>query len=523
MLKPREGGRLPLALIGAENPVPVCYTLPVASAQVKSAILLAGLNIAGETSVIEPNATRDHSENMLEMMGFALNRETVDGGTKLTIRGHVQPPPAALSLTIAGDPSSAAFLVVAALITEGSSIVIPNVCINPLRSGLFETLREMGAAIEYRNERSECGERVADIAVQSSRLKAVTVPASRAPSMIDEYPILAVAAACAEGETVMQGLAELRVKESDRLAAIHAALTACKVKTHIDGDTLHVTGSARPKGGGSVVTHFDHRIAMSFLVLGMAAEQPIQIDDGRAIATSFPNFVKLMNRLGGRIESSTAQPRMPLLIAIDGPAASGKGTLARRVAEHFELAYLDTGSLYRAVGLKLAYANQDAHDKSAALEAARSIDLEDLANPRLRQEHVGKAASIISAMPEVRAVLLDFQRSFGRSGKGAVLDGRDVGTVVFPNALFKFYLTATMEARARRRHRELSGQGVEVVFESVMEDLNERDVRDAQRDVAPLKPADDAVVIDTSTMDANSVFEKVKRMISLHLSSANAA
>lgn len=203
-----------------------------------------------------------------------------------------------------------------------------------------------------------------------------------------------------------------------------------------------------------------------------------------------------------------------MIVAIDGPAAAGKGTLARRLAEHFGLNYLDTGSLYRAVGLKLAYGNQDATDKDAALKAARAIEPQDLANPRLRQEHIGKAASIVSAMPEVRAALLDFQRNFAASGKGAVLDGRDIGTVVCPDAPFKFYLTASLENRAKRRWRELSGEGVEVVYESVLRELEARDTRDAARDIAPMKPAPDAVVIDTSELDANEVFEKVKEAIS---------
>lgn len=510
----REGDRLPLALVGTASPVPLTYRLPVPSAQVKSAVLLAGLNTRGRTTVIEPQATRDHTENMLRGLGFEVNQEELeDGARSISLAGHQSPPRRERALNVPGDPSSAAFLLVAALLIPESDITVRGVCVNPLRTGLFTTLREMGAALDVLNPREEGGEPVADIRARGSALKGVRVPAARAASMIDEYPILAVAAAFAEGETVMEGLSELRVKESDRLSAIAEGLTACGVKARAEDDTLYVTGQKRPRGGAVIPVRLDHRIAMSFLVLGMASREPVGVDDGSAIATSFPGFTEACNRLGARIATDAAGALRPLVIAIDGPAASGKGTLARRLAEYLGLAYLDTGSLYRAVGLKLEYAGLDPADREAAIEAARAIDATDLANPRLRQEHVGQAASIVSAMPEVRAILLDFQRNFARSGKGAVLDGRDIGTVVFPEANVKLYLTASLQARARRRHRELQGQGIEVVFQSVLDDLKERDARDSQRTIAPLKPAEDAIVIDTSTMDANSVFEKVKSLI----------
>jgi 3-phosphoshikimate 1-carboxyvinyltransferase len=527
-----EGGKLPLALTGTDTSLPISYRLPVASAQVKSAILLAGLNTAGKTTVIEPEATRDHTENMLAHLGYKLEISTLeDGARSISLQGQ-QTPAFRLradgqpdrEIQVPADPSSAAFAIVAALICKHSSLYIHNVCVNNLRTGLFATLKEMGAKISYRNERVVAGEPVADLLVESSQLKGVVVPAERAPSMIDEYPILAVAAAFAKGKTVMNGLAELRVKESDRLSAIANALDACGVEAHIDGDTLSVFGCKEgelPRGGGTVVTHYDHRIAMSFLVMGMASQQPVVVDDAAAIATSFPDFVGLFNRLGAMVtpvgvdrpSSAAAVPHVPFVMAIDGPAASGKGTLARRIAEYFDVDYLDTGSLYRAVGMKVVYAGEDPANKESAIKAANSIDAEDLANPRLRQEHIGKAASVVSAFPEVRAALLEFQRKFAASGRGAVLDGRDIGTVVCPDADFKFFITATLYARAKRRHKELQGQGIEVVFESVLEDLRERDERDQKRSVAPLKPADDAMVIDSSTMDADAVFEKVRQLI----------
>ena len=516
----RSGNKLPLSITGSNDCIPIEYRLPVASAQVKSAVLLAGLNIPGITTVIEPEPTRDHTENMLRFLGFEVKTQTLaDGALSVALPGHQTVIPKDRELIVPGDPSSAAFLVVAALICPNSSLYIRNICINPLRIGLFTTLLEMGAKIEFRNEREVAGEKVADILVVSSVLKAVAVPAKRAPSMIDEYPILAVAAAFAEGTSIMHGLAELRVKESDRLQAIITSLQACGVEARVEGDSLYVQGSEnKPRGGAHIVTHFDHRIAMAFLIFGMASAQPVTIDDATSIQTSFPNFANLMNSVGASIvpASSSAPSSIihnPVIIAIDGPAASGKGTLARRLAEYFGLEYLDTGSLYRAVGMKIVYAGKEPTDVVAAEEAARSIDVEDLANPRLRQERIGQAASIVSAFPEVRQALLEFQRNFAQSNKGAVLDGRDIGTVVCPDADFKFFITATLYARAKRRHKELQGQGIEVVFESVLEDLRERDERDEKRSIAPLRPSEDAFIIDSSQHDADGVFDTVRQVI----------
>ncbi len=298
----RPGGRLPLTVIGARMPVPISYELPVPSAQVKSAILLAGLNTPGETTVIEPEATRDHTELMLRH--FGANVTVTDSGTgarQITIEGC--PELEARAVQVPADPSSAAFAAVAALILPGSDITIPNVGINPLRTGLYVTLIEMGADIVFTNEREDAGEPVADLRVRASNLRGIEVPADRAPSMIDEYPILSVAAAFAEGATTMKGLAELRVKESDRIAAVTNGLAAIGAEFKEGDDSLTVLGTGRPPkpGTATVATHFDHRIAMSFLVAGMAADGPVTVDDGRAIATSFPGFTELMNGLGASI------------------------------------------------------------------------------------------------------------------------------------------------------------------------------------------------------------------------------
>lgn len=297
----REGARLPLAVSGAAEPIPLTYRLPVPSAQVKSAVLLAGLNTPGVTTVIEPLATRDHTERMLRHFGGTVVTEAAeDGGKRIFVEGH--PELEAAPIIVPGDPSSAAFPLVAALVVPGSEVVIEGIGINPLRAGLFECLHEMGADLTLLNQREEGGEPVADILARATALTGADIPAERAPRMIDEYPILAVAAACARGRTVMRGLAELRVKESDRLAAIATGLGACGVEVAVDGDTLIVDGKGGPPaGGGLIETQLDHRIAMAFLVLGLASRAPVRIDDVAPIATSFPDFLGLMKRLGGEI------------------------------------------------------------------------------------------------------------------------------------------------------------------------------------------------------------------------------
>lgn len=296
-----EGGRVPLTLQGPAEAVPIVYETPVASAQVKSAVLLAALNAPGETTVIEREATRDHTEKMLRHFGAEVLVEAHgEHGRRITLKGQPELRPA--PIIVPADPSSAAFPMVAALITPGSDIILEGVMMNPLRTGLIATLREMGARIDVEGTANEGGEEVATLRVRHSDLVGVTVPAERAPSMIDEYPVLAVAASFATGATRMQGLHELRVKESDRLAAVAAGLEAAGVRAAIEGDDLVVEGGAgKVRGGGMVETHLDHRIAMSFLVMGMASEQAMAVDDRETIATSFPTFLAMMNALGGAI------------------------------------------------------------------------------------------------------------------------------------------------------------------------------------------------------------------------------
>ncbi|MDE3177326.1 MAG: 3-phosphoshikimate 1-carboxyvinyltransferase [Pseudomonadota bacterium] len=293
-----EGGRCPITLRGPDAASPILYRTPVASAQIKSAVLLAGLNARGLTTVIETEASRDHTEKMLAHFGAEVKVSVEGEGRRIELVG--QPTLTPRPVHVPADPSSAAFPIVAALITPGSDIVVEGVMMNPLRSGLLTTLLEMGGRIDTLELRDEGGEQVADLRVRASDLVGVDVPAARAPSMIDEYPVLAVAAAFASGATHMRGLHELRVKESDRLAAVAAGLAAAGVKHEIVGDDLVVEGGA-VRGGGIVETHLDHRIAMSFLVLGLASEAPMRIDDSATIATSFPNFRALMESLGAAL------------------------------------------------------------------------------------------------------------------------------------------------------------------------------------------------------------------------------
>jgi 3-phosphoshikimate 1-carboxyvinyltransferase len=293
-----EGGRLPLTLAGARDPVPIVYEPPVASAQLKSAVLLAGLAAPGETVVIEQEASRDHTERMLRHFGATVRVENEGAhGRRITLTGQPELTPAPIA--VPADPSSASFPLVAGLIVPGSEVILAGVMLNPLRTGLFATLREMGAVIEELDRRDEGGEDVADLRVRACALRGVTVPPERAPAMIDEYPVLAVAASFAEGVTRMRGLKELRVKESDRLAATAAMLRLNGVEVEIEDDDLIVHGKGRAAGGGLVATHMDHRIAMSALVMGLASEQPVRVDDTAFIATSFPGFVDMMRRMGG--------------------------------------------------------------------------------------------------------------------------------------------------------------------------------------------------------------------------------
>jgi len=298
----RKGGRLPMTLVGAADPVPVRYVVPVPSAQVKSAVLFAGLNAPGKTVVIEKEATRDHTERMLAGFGAEITTEVTDEGRVITLTGQPELKPQ--TIAVPRDPSSAAFPVCAAIIVPGSDVLVPGIGLNPTRAGLFTTLREMGADLTYENEREEGGEPVADLRARfSPDLHGIEVPAERAASMIDEYPVLSVVASFATGKTHMPGVRELRVKESDRIDAMATGLRANGVEVDEGPDwwSVHGLGHGKVKGGATCASHLDHRIAMSFMIMGMAASNPVSLDDGGPIATSFPIFEGLMGGLGADV------------------------------------------------------------------------------------------------------------------------------------------------------------------------------------------------------------------------------
>lgn len=549
----REGRRLPMTVCGTGDGRPMDYCLPVASAQVKSAILLAGLNCRGRTVLEEPVPTRDHTENMLRHFGVPVDVERLGGGgRRITLSGPAQL--VARDVTVPGDPSSAAFLLVAASLIPDSDLVIENMGLNPLRTGLLTTLQEMGADLNISNERVSGGEITGDIRIRYSQLKAVDVPAERSPSMIDEYPVLAVACACAQGRSRLRGLAELRVKESDRLSATVALLRNNGVQVEVQGDDMLIEGAgmkadgAHLFGGGQVQTHMDHRLAMSAAILGLVAENPVEIDDIGFIETSFPGFVSLMNQIGaglGTVPDSAIKAydkthKKPLVIAIDGPAGVGKGTLARALANRLSLPYLDTGLLYRAVCRR--FLNKIAHlsPKNTARAAikgalqsrkafgetlsedvlavlreqlahhAEALRPEDTERDDLRTPEIDRIVSFVAAQEEVRAALLGWQRDFARA-RGGVLDGRDIGTVVFPDADIKFFVTASAETRARRRFLQRHAAQVQAEAEA----LSQRDKQDSLRKLAPLKAADGAVRLETDDLTASEVLEKACAHISI--------
>ena len=329
----------------------------------------------GKTIVREPTPTRDHTERMLKQFGSEITIENDEQSQNIiTLKGEKELT--GQDILVPGDPSSAAFPMVAGILAEDSRIEIKNVGINPLRFGLFEILNEMGAKTELIQKHNGVGEPIADIVVETSKLKGVTVPASIAPRMIDEYPILAVAAACASGTTRMLGLQELRVKESDRLAAMAIGLKACGVTVEETSDSLTVHGTGgQIDGGARIQTQLDHRIAMSFLILGLKAKDPIIIDDGTTINTSFPGFVETMKSLGANLNFGQRKGLTHLIVAIDGPAGSGKGTIAKKLAEYFNLSYLDTGILYRAVALQMLTEGINENDYRSAEKVARQVSI----------------------------------------------------------------------------------------------------------------------------------------------------
>ncbi len=501
-----EGGRLPATVTGGGLKA-IRYAPPQASAQVKSAVLLAGLRADGETVIEEKEATRDHTERMLRAFGVEVDVEPrEDSGPVVKVKGGQKL--LAAKADVPGDPSSAAFAVAAAILSADGDVTVEAVMDNETRIGFFTAAQALGADIELEYDGVATGEELMKVRARSSKLKGAEIDPALAPSMIDEYPILAVLAAFAEGETIVSGAAELRVKESDRIAAICAMLRAngVEVEETADGFIVQGCGPAGVPGGGTVEARHDHRIAMSALVMGTAAKAPVAVDDVAMIATSYPDFFAHMKTIG-------ADMRDGMVVAIDGTTASGKGTMAKRVAEAFGLPYLDTGLLYRAVAAAALRDGVDMSDEAKCAEIAARLELSDFEERDLRGSKIGAAASIAASHGAVRKALFDKQRAFAQQAGGAVLDGRDIGTVIAPDADYKFWVDADVAVRAGRRFRELVSLGEAVSEADVLAQLKERDERDRTRKDAPALAAEDAVQVDTSGMTPDEVVAAAMKAI----------
>ena len=520
-----DEGRPPLTVHGRFPLRPIDYELPVASAQVKSAILLAGLYADGTTSVIEPAITRDHTERMLESMGVRVektdNRISMRGGQPLQ-GGPVQVP---------GDLSSAAFIILAVLISDKAEVLIENVGVNPTRTGVIDILQAMGAEISLENPRLLGQEPAADIRVRASKLHGGPVDPALVSLAIDEFPVLFVAAAVASGKTEFTGIGELRVKESDRIAAMAAGLRALGIEVDESEDGAVVHGGTL--SGGTVESCGDHRIAMSLAVAAAIAADTVTIRDVAAVDTSFPNFRNCMVSLGVHVSAGSGQQHCvataPVpVIAIDGPSGSGKGTIARRVANELGWSLLDSGALYRLVALAAGRNGIALDDVEAVAELAASLEIRFTSDAQgeeqiwlagqdvtseVRTEDCGIGASAVAALQPVRDALLGLQRDF-RQAPGLVADGRDMGTHVFADADLKVFLTAKPEERAKRRHKQLNAKGIDVSLAALSRDIEERDRRDSERSVAPLRPAEDARILDSSGKSIEDVTRTVLDWVS---------
>ena len=378
--------------------------------------------------------------------------------------------------------------------------------INPTRSLFIDYLISMGAKIDFLDKYSKCGEEVVDIDVTASELKGVTTSLNDAPSIIDEFLILSVAAAYAKGESKFCGVSELKVKESDRLEAIINMLTASGVKCETKDDDLIIYGNGEVPGGSDIKSNYDHRVAMSALILGLGSKSQIRIDDVSPIATSFPNFMEIYHKVG---EIFTVDEK--IIIAIDGPAASGKGTVARKLAKIFNLPHLDSGQLYRYIAYQAIKSAINLNDKSALLELTDKIAFDISEIEDLRNDEISTVASIISQYSEIRDQLIEYQRDF--ASNGAVVDGRDIGTIIFPNADYKFYITASLDQRTERRYLQLKKDNTEIDRNNIKNDINNRDLRDINRKIAPLKKAEDAIEIDTTEMKIDDVIDFIVKYI----------
>ena len=530
-----DEGRPPVRIGGGARLQGQRLATEVPSAQVKSALLLAALYAEGLTTVIEPTVTRDHTERMLRSFGCELTSR--DGRTTLQRPPRLQ----ATRIVVPTDFSSAAFFVVAGCIAGTGPLIIEGVGVNPTRTGLLEMLSLMGADLLLINHRNYGAEPVADIEVRPARLHGIDAPARLVPLAIDELPALFIAAACASGVTTVSGAAELRVKESDRIAAMAHGLAALGIRAQPSADGIRIEGG-QPTGG-VVESVGDHRVAMSFAIAALRASGPVEIREVDNVATSFPGFAATARSIGIDIRSQPIFPKSAsgpgsgpgpkngseptFVVTIDGPGGSGKGTVGRRVANRLGWHLLDSGALYRLVALAGLDAGLASDDELRHDRLALNLDVQFTSDStgneavllagkdvtaRLRTEEAGMAASRVAAMPLVRTALLDRQRAFARP-PGLVADGRDMGTVVFPDAGLKIYLTASAEERARRRHNQLKEKGLDVSLAALSQEIRERDHRDSSRAVAPLRPAEDAVVIDSTGIPVEGVVDAILALV----------
>ncbi|MFC3195630.1 3-phosphoshikimate 1-carboxyvinyltransferase [Marinicella sediminis] len=493
------------------------YHSPIASAQVKSAVLLAGLYADGVTTVTEPNKSRDHTETMLK--GFGCNLQ-VDG---LKVSVHGQPHLRGQAIKVPADVSSAAFFMVLGLCHPDADLLLENVNINPTRDGVIKILQAMGGRLSLENPRTEAGEAVADVRIQSSQLRGIDIPEALIPSAIDEFPVLFIAAALANGTTRLTGAEELRHKESDRITVMIKGLQLLGVDCKELPDGAEITGG--PLHSGMVDGHGDHRCAMSFLLAGALRPEVDTVVRGcHNIDTSFPEFFTLVEQLGMRHQ----QP-VPV-VTIDGPSGVGKGTTSALLAARLGWHLLDSGAIYRSLALKVMNDDLDPANEAQLAEAAKALRLSFQAdgqharilldgqqvNDQLRSEACGDMASQVAPIAAVRQALLQRQKAF-QQPPGLVADGRDMGTVVFKSAPLKVFLTANAEERAKRRHKQLKEKGVDVKIRDLLRDIEARDHRDSTRKVAPLVPAMDAHVIDTSDLSIEEVLAQIMNLVGQHV------
>ncbi len=489
------GTRPPLEVRGADLTGKE-IELAVPSGQVKTALILAGLQARGTTQVREPAPSRDHTERMLAALGAPIER--VDARTVRVRAGA----PVAFTLDVPGDPSSAAFFVVAAVVTPGSHLLLEDVALNPGRIAYVDVLRRMGARIEVRVHEERLGEPVGDLEIDAGPLTGTEIHADEAT--IDEVPALAVAAAFAKGITEIHGAVELRVKESDRIATLEQELGQLGVGVETRPDGLAIRGGSTR--AATVKSHGDHRIAMAAAVAANATVGESRIRGWQAVTVSYPRFGADLSAAAGTV------------IAIDGPSGAGKSTVARGVAERFDLEVLDTGAMYRAVTLAVLEQGEDSTDAAMCVAIARAITIETGAVTKvdgrdvsraIRGPDVTAAVSTVSAHPAVRSVLVEQQRGWVAERGGGVVEGRDIGSVVFPNATLKVFLTASEDERAARRQRDEAGDRRDVDVDAVRKDIDRRDRLDSTRTASPLRPAADAVMIDTTGRSPADVVDEI--------------